>query len=65
VRLLYLLLRRGIRHGVHDILRTGIWCAIISISPLPAMVLQVVAVSLDSFRDPTYGSLRDPMRGLH
>jgi hypothetical protein len=29
----------GIRCGVHNILRAGIWCAITSISPLPTAVL--------------------------
>jgi hypothetical protein len=55
----------GIRRGVHVVLRAGIWCAITSISPLPTVVIWFGAASLDSFRDPAYGGLRDPVRGLH
>jgi hypothetical protein len=51
---------RGIRHGVHGVLRVDIWCAITAISPLPTMVLWLGSASLDSFDDPTYCGLCDP-----
>jgi hypothetical protein len=51
----------GICHGVHGILRARIWLAIASISPLLTVVLWFGATSLDSFRDPAYGNLRDPV----
>jgi hypothetical protein len=41
------------------------WCAITSISLLPATVLWLTATSLDSFGGPAYGILRDLVRGQH
>jgi hypothetical protein len=55
----------GIRRGVRGILCVGIWCVITSISLLLAAVLRLGAISPDPFGDPTYGGLRDPVRGLH
>jgi hypothetical protein len=55
----------GIRHGVRGVLRVRIWHAIESISPLLPAVLCLRATSLDSYRDPAYGGLRDPAQGLH
>jgi hypothetical protein len=55
----------GIRRGVCDLLRAGIRCATTLISSLLATVLQSGAASLDSFKDPAYGGLRDSVRGLH
>jgi hypothetical protein len=49
---------------VRGVLRVRIWCAITSISPLVAAVLWLGATSLDSFGDPTYSGLHDPVRGL-
>jgi hypothetical protein len=51
----------GIRHGVHDILRAGIWCDILLISPLLATVLRLGAASFDSIKHLVYGSLCDPV----
>jgi hypothetical protein len=50
---------------MHGVLRVRIWCAFTSISLLAAVVLWLGAAPLDSFRDPTYSGLRDPMRGLY
>jgi hypothetical protein len=58
-------LNGGIHHGVCGVLRVRIWHAIESISPLLAAVLCLRAASLDSYRDPAYGGLRDPAQGLH
>jgi hypothetical protein len=55
----------AIRHGVHDILRAGIQCAITLISLLPTVVLWFGGTSSDSFGDPADGGIRDPARGLH
>jgi hypothetical protein len=52
-------------HGMRDALRARIWCAFTLIPPLTAAVIQLGVVSLDSFGDPAYGDLRDPMQGLH
>jgi hypothetical protein len=57
--------RGGIRHGVHGIVRARIWCAFTSISLLAVVVLWLGAASLDSFRNPAYSGLLDPVRGLH
>jgi hypothetical protein len=50
---------------VHDVLRVGIWCAITSISSLPAAVLWLGATSLDSIGERAYGGIHDPVQGLH
>jgi hypothetical protein len=55
----------GIRRGMHDILRAGIWCAITPISLLFVVVLWLGTSSLDPLKDLTYGSLIDPVRGLY
>jgi hypothetical protein len=51
----------GVRHGVRDVLRGRIRCAIPAISSLLDAVLQLGNASLDSFGDLAYGSLRDPV----
>jgi hypothetical protein len=50
---------------VHGVPRAGIRCAIASISLLLATSLRLRATSLDSFRDPTYGGFRNPVRALY
>jgi hypothetical protein len=50
----------GISRGVCGVLRVGIRCAIASISPFPAVVLWIKAISVDSFGDPVDGGLHDP-----
>jgi hypothetical protein len=56
----------GERHrGVHGVLRARIWGAITLICPLSAAVLWPGAASLDPHGDLTYGSLHNPVRGLH
>jgi hypothetical protein len=54
-----------VHHGVCGVLRVRIWCAFTSISPLAATILWLGAASLDSFGDPAYSGLRNPVRGLH
>jgi hypothetical protein len=51
----------GIRHGVRGVLCARIWCVITLISPLAAAVLRLGAASLDSFGEPAYSSLCDPV----
>jgi hypothetical protein len=55
----------GIHRGVRGVLRVMLWCAITSISSLVVVLLQLGAASPDSFGDPTYSCLCDPVRGLH
>jgi hypothetical protein len=51
----------GVSYMSRGVLRVGIRCGMTSISPLPATVLRLRDTSLDSFVDPAYDSLRDPM----
>jgi hypothetical protein len=51
----------GIRHGMHGILRAGIWCAITMISPLVTAVLWLGIASLEPLEDLTHGGLCDPV----
>jgi hypothetical protein len=46
---------------MNGVVRVGFWCAVTSISLLPAMVLRLGATSLDSFGDTAYGGLCDPV----
>jgi hypothetical protein len=46
---------------VRGVLRGGIWSAITLISPLAVAVLRLRVASLDSFGDPAYSGLRDPV----
>jgi hypothetical protein len=48
----------GIRCGVRDVLRAGIWCAITSIA-LVVVVLWLGTAALDPIGDLAYGSLCD------
>jgi hypothetical protein len=67
-RILHLLFRwaeGGIQRGVCDVLHAGVRCAITLISLLATTVLWLGAASLDSFGDPAYCGIRDPVRGLH
>jgi hypothetical protein len=50
---------------MRGVLRLRILCAIALISPLAAVALWLGAESLDSFGDPAYSGLCDPVRGLH
>jgi hypothetical protein len=51
----------GISHGMSDILRVGIWCAITLISSLFVAVLWLATASLDPFEDLAHGGLCDPV----
>jgi uncharacterized SAM-binding protein YcdF (DUF218 family) len=46
---------------MRDVLRARIWCAITLISLLLAAVLWIGAALLDSFRDPAYDGLCNPV----
>jgi hypothetical protein len=54
-----------IHRGMHGVLRAMIWCDVTSICPLAAVVLWLGAASLDSFGDPAYSSLHDPVWVQH
>jgi hypothetical protein len=55
----------GVCHGVLGVLRVRIWCATSLIPPRVAVVLWLGAASSDSFEDPAYCGLHNPVRGLH
>jgi hypothetical protein len=46
---------------MRGVLVVRFWCAFTSIPPLAVIVLRLGATSFDSFGDPAYNGLRDPV----